>query len=72
MVVEGLLLTPRLDGSVPVKAASWEWWLLTYSPAQHGFIMDVMASVLMSISSGGEVVLSLYEEDKCSRGLPTP
>jgi hypothetical protein len=40
------------SGIVPVVAALWEWWLLTNSPARHGLMVDVVASVMASVSLG--------------------
>jgi hypothetical protein len=63
MVVESLLLMLRCGirqrccaghgGTVPAMLASWEWWLFTNSPAQHGLGVNVVAFVLVSVSSGG-------------------
>jgi hypothetical protein len=39
-------------GIVLVMAALWEWWLLTKSLVQHGLVVDVVASVMASVSLG--------------------
>ena len=38
--------------TVLAAAAPWEWWLFTNSPAQHGLVVVVVASILASVSSG--------------------
>jgi hypothetical protein len=55
MVVEGLLpLASHVygGGTVPAVAVPWEWWLFTNFPARYGLIVDVVAFVLASVSSG--------------------